>query len=83
MLRLPLADQALLDELGYKKKLQEVDRAIMANASFLSQIVANPEIFGHDLSLGSGDEVSAERDRASGRGMGGFRPSLVRLPGMC
>ncbi|THH19544.1 hypothetical protein EW146_g1640 [Bondarzewia mesenterica] len=42
-------DQLLLDKLGYKKKLEEVDMAILKNAEFLSQIVANPEIFGHDL----------------------------------
>ncbi|KAL4061973.1 N2227-like protein-domain-containing protein [Scleroderma yunnanense] len=46
---LPLADRALLDELGYKKKLQEVDDAIIANAKFLNKIVENPEIFGHDV----------------------------------
>jgi hypothetical protein len=27
-----------------------VDDAILANAKFLESIVANPEIFGHDLS---------------------------------
>lgn len=56
MLRLPLADQALLEELGYKKKLQDVDKAILVNATFLNQIVANPEIFGHDLSLNENEE---------------------------
>jgi hypothetical protein len=42
---LPLEDQALLDQLGYKRKLLEIDDAILANAAFLNQIVANPEIF--------------------------------------
>ncbi|KAG1896609.1 N2227-domain-containing protein [Suillus fuscotomentosus] len=42
-------DKDLLDVLGYRQKLQEVDRAILANAEFLKLIVANPEIFGHDL----------------------------------
>jgi carnosine N-methyltransferase len=42
---LPLEDQALLDQLGYKRKLAEIDDAILANAAFLNQIVANPEIF--------------------------------------
>jgi len=31
--------------LGFKRKLAEVDDAILANAAFLNQIVANPEIF--------------------------------------
>ena len=38
-------DQALIEQLGYKQKLAEVDDAILANAAFLNQIVANPEIF--------------------------------------
>ncbi|KAG2129167.1 N2227-domain-containing protein [Suillus bovinus] len=42
-------DKELLDVLGYRQKLQEVDRAILDNAEFLKLIVANPEIFGHDL----------------------------------
>jgi carnosine N-methyltransferase len=42
---LPLEDQAVIDQLGYKQKLVEVDDAILANAAFLNQIVANPEIF--------------------------------------
>jgi carnosine N-methyltransferase len=42
-------DQDVLDKLGYKKKLDEVDTAILANADFLAKIVENPEIFGHDL----------------------------------
>lgn len=47
---LPMADLEILERLGYKQKLDEVDDAILANAKFLNQIVANPEIFGHDLS---------------------------------
>ncbi|KZT65003.1 N2227-domain-containing protein [Daedalea quercina L-15889] len=46
---LPRADQELLDSLGYKAKLAEADRAIRANAEFLNEIVANPEIFGHEV----------------------------------
>ncbi|KAK0184523.1 N2227-like protein-domain-containing protein [Armillaria mellea] len=46
---LPKADQDLLASLGYKEKLNLVDDAILANAAFLNQIVANPEIFGHDV----------------------------------
>ncbi|KAG2747326.1 N2227-domain-containing protein [Suillus brevipes Sb2] len=46
---LPQGDKELLDDLGYRQKLQEVDKAILVNAEFLKLIVANPEIFGHDL----------------------------------
>ncbi|CCM01993.1 uncharacterized protein FIBRA_04067 [Fibroporia radiculosa] len=46
---LPRADQELLENLGYKEKLAAVDHAILANAEFLSLIVADPEIFGHDV----------------------------------
>ena len=57
MYTLPQADKALLDELGYRVKLADVDKAILANATFLDQIVADPEIFGHDLTaLDEGDD---------------------------
>ena len=42
---LPHEDQGLIDRLGYKRKLAEADDAILANAAFLNQIVAHPEIF--------------------------------------
>ncbi|KAJ7352117.1 N2227-domain-containing protein [Mycena albidolilacea] len=51
---LPKPDQELLAALGYKAKLDQVDVAILANADFLSEVVSDPEIFGHDL--GSVDE---------------------------
>ncbi|KAF8551840.1 N2227-domain-containing protein [Imleria badia] len=46
---LPNADKALLDAIGYRRKLQAIDAAILANADFLHKIVANPEIFGHGI----------------------------------
>ncbi|KAJ7272424.1 N2227-domain-containing protein [Mycena rebaudengoi] len=46
---LPKADQELLTTLGYKTKLDQVDNAIVANADFLSEVVSNPEIFGHEI----------------------------------
>ncbi|EPS96381.1 hypothetical protein FOMPIDRAFT_1038167 [Fomitopsis schrenkii] len=55
---LPRADQELLGGLGYKEKLAEADRAILANAEFLNQIVANPEIFGHDVDEADPEEES-------------------------
>jgi hypothetical protein len=45
------ADQDVLKDLGYKEKLEAIDKAILVNASFLAQIVADPEIFGHDLDV--------------------------------
>ncbi|KAL4248632.1 Carnosine N-methyltransferase [Abortiporus biennis] len=59
---LPKADQELLASLGYKDKLIEADKAIVANAEFLNQIVANPEIFGHDVDLGDEDEQEDNED---------------------
>jgi carnosine N-methyltransferase len=60
---LPHADLELLERLGYKQKLTDVDDAILANAEFLNQIVANPEIFGHDVSsLENEDEESLSGD---------------------
>ncbi|KAF6745474.1 N2227-domain-containing protein [Ephemerocybe angulata] len=55
---LPLEDQDLLDSLGYKKKLDDADKAILANADFLSKIVENPEIFGHELDDEDNDEIA-------------------------
>ncbi|TEB32801.1 N2227-domain-containing protein [Coprinellus micaceus] len=60
---LPLEDQEILGTLGYKEKLDEVDKAILANADFLNKIVENPEIFGHDL-----DEEEEAVDGHGGHG---------------
>ncbi|KAL0564051.1 hypothetical protein V5O48_018006 [Marasmius crinis-equi] len=59
---LPKADQDLLGTLGYKEKLDAVDRAILVNAEFLSRIVEDPEIFGHDVDEGEEEEGEAEGD---------------------
>ncbi|KAJ3809848.1 N2227-domain-containing protein [Lentinula aff. lateritia] len=45
---LPKADRELLEQLGYKEKLDQVDKAILANEQFLNKIVVDPEIFGDD-----------------------------------
>ena len=47
--KIPRADQELLTALGYKSRLHEIDEAIIANAQFLKQLIADPEIFGHEL----------------------------------
>lgn len=59
---LPHADNVLLDSIGYKRKLQEIDIAILANADFLNKIVANPEIFGHDVTVGEDGGLKEEED---------------------
>jgi carnosine N-methyltransferase len=53
-------DQALIEQLGYKQKLAEVDDAILANAAFLNRIVANPEIFENSPGEDQGEEVGEE-----------------------
>lgn len=58
-------DQQLLETLGYKKKLEEVDQAILVNAEFLNKIVANPEIFGHGME----DENVRQDDEGDEDGM--------------
>ncbi|KAH9997135.1 N2227-domain-containing protein [Russula vinacea] len=62
---LPRQDQALIEQLGYKRKLAEVDNAILANAAFLNQIVANPEIFENG---GPSSESEAEAEDGDGLG---------------
>ncbi|KAF8812835.1 N2227-domain-containing protein [Phlegmacium glaucopus] len=61
---LPRADQDVLNGLGYKEKLEAIDKAILVNANFLAQIVADPEIFGHDLDIEE-EENSSESDPAT------------------
>ncbi|KAF5366124.1 hypothetical protein D9757_010946 [Collybiopsis confluens] len=57
---LPQDDQKLLDILGYKEKLDQVDHAILANEQFLNKIVIDPEIFGEDEELeNEGDAIAA------------------------
>ncbi|KAF9078657.1 hypothetical protein BDP27DRAFT_1197383, partial [Rhodocollybia butyracea] len=45
---LPQTDRELLEKLGYKEKLDQVDKAILVNEQFLNKIVVDPEIFGGD-----------------------------------
>lgn len=54
----------MLNDLGYKEKLEAIDKAILVNASFLAQIVADPEIFGHDLDVDE-ESTPAESDLAT------------------
>ncbi|KAJ3848069.1 N2227-domain-containing protein [Lentinula lateritia] len=61
---LPKADRELLEQLGYKEKLDQVDKAILANEQFLNKIVIDPEIFGDDGNdaVEEGDEEGEAAD---------------------
>ncbi|KAG8884284.1 hypothetical protein FRB98_002524 [Tulasnella sp. 332] len=50
--KLPLSNQKLLEELGWRRRLNEVDYKIAENAQFLNTIVDHPDIFamGGDMS---------------------------------
>jgi hypothetical protein len=62
-------DQKLLEDVGWKNKLDEIDTAIQANARFLRRIVRNPEIFE------GGEHVEDEGgDVESGGEVAGFQP---------
>jgi len=37
----------MLEELGWRKRLDQVDERIALNAAFLRQVVDNPDIFAH------------------------------------
>ncbi|TFK28276.1 N2227-domain-containing protein [Coprinopsis marcescibilis] len=58
----PLEDQALLDALGYKKKLDDADEAILVNGDFLSQIVSQPDLFGNDNEDEEEDDTTLSED---------------------
>ncbi|KAJ7469972.1 hypothetical protein B0H11DRAFT_2238112 [Mycena galericulata] len=68
---LPKADRELLAGLGYKDELDKVDAAIVANAEFLAQVVAEPEISRHDLGAGAREGGGGGRGRRGGLGRSG------------
>ncbi|SRR6266436_10191801 len=45
---LPISHQNLLNELGFRKKIDMVDQRIEANAKFLHAVVDHPDIFTED-----------------------------------
>ncbi len=67
-----MADQQLLEGLGYKDKLIDLDRAIMANEFFIQQMVANPEIFADDDEE-KDIEMNEEVDKDKGKGKASSR----------
>ncbi|KAI0649903.1 N2227-domain-containing protein [Trametes meyenii] len=46
---IPIEDRELLESIRYKDRIAATDKAILANAEFLNQAIANPEIFGHEI----------------------------------
>ncbi|TFK92537.1 N2227-domain-containing protein [Polyporus arcularius HHB13444] len=66
---LPLADRELLESLGYKERINAVDKAIMTNADFLNLVIANPEIFGHDLDEDEEPHLDEHEGEASRQAM--------------
>ena len=65
MFTIPTADLQLLDGLGYKQKLDAVDKAILVNAEFLAQIVEDTEIFDEFEDQRDNDEHGAALDPQS------------------
>lgn len=63
-LRLPSEDQNLLEKVGWKKKLDDVDAAIQANARFLQHIIMHPEIF--EVRADLKDKVNDDEPTADG-----------------
>ncbi|KAG8685435.1 hypothetical protein FRC09_014742, partial [Ceratobasidium sp. 395] len=62
-LKLPEADRALLDAVGWKQKLVHIDAAIERNAEFLLKIIDDPLIFqGMDPEGGHSHEHGHEHD---------------------
>ena len=55
-----MADQQLLEDIGYKAKLDQVDKAIIENAKFLGDIIAEPVVFGNE---GENDEKEQEQEQ--------------------
>jgi hypothetical protein len=68
----------VLNDLGYKEKLEAIDKAILVNASFLAQIVADPEIFGRDLDVNE-EATTAESDPATASSTDGDIAGRYRL----
>lgn len=64
-----MEDQKLLDGLGWKKKLVDIDNAILANANFVQAIIAKPEIFS-DAELAEDGEGVEDDDHHMEDGVG-------------
>ncbi|KDQ06519.1 hypothetical protein BOTBODRAFT_39554 [Botryobasidium botryosum FD-172 SS1] len=60
-------DQALLTELGYRRKIDVVDEKIEQNADFLRRVVGSPEIFSN-TELGEGDREDEDEGNEGGDG---------------
>lgn len=58
---LPRADQDLINDLGYKQKLDAVDKAIFVNAEFLAKVVEDTQIFDELETHGENEEAPETR----------------------
>ncbi|KAI0372549.1 N2227-domain-containing protein [Pilatotrama ljubarskyi] len=63
---IPIEDRELLESVGYKERIAATDKAILANAEFLSHIIANPEIFGEELDPDNAEEVGQVPEGSQG-----------------
>lgn len=61
---MPEEDRKLLESIGWKKKLDQVDSAIQANAQFLRKIIMNPDIFGRSDLQDAEEEEEIESDQS-------------------
>ncbi|KAI0634305.1 N2227-domain-containing protein [Trametes polyzona] len=61
---IPIEDRELLESIGYKDRISATDQAIMANAEFLNQLIANPEIFGHDMDEEEDQEPEVDGEKS-------------------
>ena len=59
-------DRKILDELGWKNKLADIDNAILENAKFVRQMIAQPEIFS-DADLGEDAETRQEQESSQSK----------------
>jgi len=57
---LPVEDQKLLSEIGWKSRLDTVDDLIAENAKVLNRIVANPAIFMDEEELAMATDGTVE-----------------------
>jgi hypothetical protein len=69
--KLSATDQDLLGSLGYKKRIDDVDRAILVNAQFVTQMVENPEIFGQALEDERMEPETQGREKQAEESLGG------------
>ncbi|KAG8986261.1 hypothetical protein FRB93_005355 [Tulasnella sp. JGI-2019a] len=63
-LKLPISNQKLLEDLGWRSRLNEVDYKIAENAQFLNMVVDHPDIFAMEME-GPGEDGDRAADEHS------------------